>query len=326
MNLPGVHVCLGLAALTAALAHPVESYGQAAIGQNLPLYRPADKVTGKITLVGSNTMSQLAGGWVEQFQQFHPDAQFEIIVKGSASAVTSVMSGEATFGLLSRSITRQEYDAFQTQFNYPPKVLTPALELMAIYVHKDNPVTGLTMEQLRSIFGQEGTAATWGDVGGQGAWASRPITIQGRSPITGSTVYIQQVVLGTGPMKSGVVENPTNLDLVNAVAANPTSIGYAGLAYQLGDVRTLAIAGAAGQSPVAIDSLESAEGRYPLTRPLQVVINHAPGQELPKIQKEFLKYIFSRLGQEEVIKGGFQPVPGANARFALDQVGLRELN
>lgn len=317
---------LGLFALSAGMAGANMAYAQAPVVQNLPLYRPADDVSGKITLIGSNTMSQLASGWIASFRQIHPNVEIDIDIQGSRNAVMSVINGDATFGLLSRSIRQDEVLAFQQKFGYPPKVLTPALERMAIFVHPSNPIKELTLQQLNSIFAEDGEAKTWGDVGATGAWANRPIVLHGRGPTTGSTVYLQQFLLRGDDYKPSMTRQPTNIHLVKAVEGDANSIGYAGLVNQTAGVRAIPLAARSGLPAIEIDSLEAAQGRYPLMRPLQLVINQVPGQEMTLVQSEFLKYVFSRLGQEDVIKGGFQSIPGQNASFALGQLGLRELN
>ncbi len=316
----------GLFALSAGLAGANAAYAQAPVMDSLPLYRPADDVSGKITLIGSNTMSQLASGWSDSFRQIHPNVEIDIDIRGSRDAVQSVIKGEATFGLLSRAIRQDEVLSFQQHFGYPPKVLTPSYERMAIFVHPTNPVKELTLQQLNDIFAENGTAKTWGDVGATGALANRPIVLQGRGPTTGSTAYLQGYILRGDDFKASIVQQPTNIHLVKEIETNPDAIGYAGLVNQTAGVKAVALSGRPGSSAVAVDSLEASQGQYPLMRPLQLVINQAPGKELTLVQSEFLKYVFSRLGQEDVIKGGFQSIPGQNASFALGQLGLRELN
>ncbi|MEZ6052879.1 MAG: PstS family phosphate ABC transporter substrate-binding protein [Planctomycetaceae bacterium] len=317
---------LNLFALTAVLAVANTAFAQAPGIDSLPQYRPANDVSGKITMIGSNTMSQLAAGWSDSFRRLHPDVEIDIDIRGARDAVDTVISGDATFGLLSRAIREDEVLSFQQKFGYQPKVLTPALERMAIFVHPSNPVKELSLQQIADLFGENGKAKTWGDVGATGEWASRPIALQGRGPTTGSTVYLQTVLLRGDDFKNSMVQQPNNILLVKAVEANPNAIGYAGLLSQTASVRAVALSVRSGLPAIAIDSIEADQGRYPLMRPLQLVINQPPGQELPLVQSEFLKYVFSRLGQEGVVKGGFQPIPGQNASFALGQLGLRERN
>ena len=310
-------VCTMLTAIDAARAQGLD--------QNLPPYHPADGISGTINLVGSTTMSNVADVWRESFLQLHPNVKINIEVKGSVNAVPSVMDGTATFGLMSRAITAEEVEAFKAKFNYPPKILTPSQELMAIFVNKENPIEGLTLEQIAGIFAENSKIRTWGDVGVEGAWSGQPIILQGRRPTTGSTMYMQNIILRGQPFKQGMNENKSNMELVDSVGTSRTSIGYAGLIYRHGDVKAVPLAARSGQKHIDINSADAALGRYPLMRPLHLVVNQTPGKELPAVQKEFLRYVFSRLGQEDVVKSGFQPVPGPSAQFALDQVGMRQL-
>lgn len=320
--------------VTALLSMAVFAFATSAMGQgldpDLPVYRPTDGVTGTITLTGSTTMSQLASVWAESFQAYQPQVGFEITVTGSATAVTAVMNGEAQFGMLSRDITQEEVDAFQQKFGYPPTIVVPSLEPIAIYVHSDNPIEGLTIDQLDAIFSAShirgGDADTWGDLGLTGAWASRPITLHGRSDTTGSQVYFQTAVLAGGEFKPSITSHQDNHRLVRALGSDTTGIGFAGMIYQSPNVKAVPIALTAQGPYVSIEGDAATGTAYPLIRPLQIVVNHRPGSELPAAQKEFLKYIFSRLGQEDVVRGGFQPIPADPAEVSLDILGLGNIN
>lgn len=319
-------VVFGAIALSAAMAGASTAYGQDVINESLPLYRPSDQLSGEITLTGSNTMAQLANCWVDSFRKFHPNVKFKIEVNGSRNALSSVIDGSATFGMLSRTIEKDELAAFEKKFGYAPKLLVPAYERIAIWVNEECPVEELTVAQVQSIFAQDGKARTWGDVGVTGAWANRTIAVQGRGPSTGSTDYFQTAILRGENFDDKMAQHKSNQELIAAIENNPDAIGYAGLMFQTSKIKAVPLAPRSGLPAVSIDSIEADQGHYPLMRPLQLVVNQAPGKELKPVEREFLQYVFSRLGQEDVIKGGFQPIPGSNARYALGQVGLRELN
>lgn len=301
---------------------------QAALDANLPVYRPVNSLQGELKLCGSNTMSHVATVWASGFRQFYPDVKVTIEINGSREAVTSVASGHAHIGLLSRAIDQEEIDLFQKAKSHPPQVLTPCLERMAIYVHKDNPIRGLTVQQLDAIFsttckrGAEKPIRTWGQLNFPGAWATQPVVAQGRKDDTGSQVFFQDSILLGGAYRDDLKNYPDNMELLKAIAADPRSVGFAGLSYDNPNVRTVPIAVAAEGPFVAIDSEQADAGQYPLMRPLQLVVNHDPKQGLPAVQAEFLKYVFSRLGQEDVVKSGFQAIPARPANIALDAVGL----
>ena len=295
---------------------------------NLPYYRPVEKLSGELKLGGSNTMSHVASVWINSFAEFYPDVKIVVDVNGSREAVDSVEKGEMQIGLLSRTITEAEVESFNKALGYAPTVLTPCLERTAIYVNKNNPIKGLTLAQLDAAFGAEckrqakEPCRTWGQLGLTDKWAKMPITVHGRTFDTGSQVFIQEAVLLGSTMREDMVSHKSNIDIVNAVAQDEGGIGFGGLSYATSDVKTVPLAFAEGQEFVAIDSPEADMGMYPLVRRLQLVVKHDPKKELPPVQREFIRYVFSRLGQEDVVKAGYQAIPARPARVALDSVGL----
>jgi phosphate transport system substrate-binding protein len=124
------------------------------------------------------------------------------------------------------------------------------------------------------------------------------------------------------PMREDITSHKSNIAIVEAVAKDKGSIGFGGLSYATSDVKAVPLALIEGQEFVAIDSAEADQGLYPLVRRLQLVVKHDPKKQLDPIQREFIKYVFSQLGQEDVIKAGFQAIPARPARVALDAVGL----
>jgi len=298
----------------------------------LPAYRPVDKLEGKIVLVGSDTMSQVAALWADSFKQFYPDVDIKVKVKGATNAVPSVMEGEATIGMLSREATPEEIEAFTKKKGYAPKLLVPTLERIGVYVHEDNPVESLTLAQVDAIFsktlkrGGPHEIKTWGEAGLSGEMAAQAISLRGRSATTGSQGFFQTLILQGGEFRSGMTEEKDNMTLVKAIAKDPTAIGFSGEMYQIAGIKAVPIAWTEGEAPYAIDSLADENGTYPIIRPLQFVIDHAPDSEIPDAEREFLKYVFSHSGQEDVVKAGFHPISASPAKTALGAVGLNTLN
>ena len=303
--------------LTALAAGPASAQ---ILDPNLPNYRPANDLKGHVSLIGSTTMTSVAGVWADSFTQLHPAVESEIHIRGSRGAVPAVMSGDATFGLLSRRINTAEVEQFEKQFGYKPKVITVCLERLGIYTHKQNPVRSLSIQQVAQIL--SGQAKTWGDVGAEGQYASQAIRVHGRRDETGSRVFLEGALL-RGQQHVMAVEHDSNQALLDGVAADPLAIGYAGIIYADDTVKALSISRGEGSPAVAVDSLAAAQGQYPLVRPLQLVVNHKPGTELDPAAADFIRYVLSRSGQEDVIRGGFQAIPAQPAQIALDQIGLR---
>lgn len=325
MRIPGM-LTFAVLLISASMASAASEVSL--IDPNLPFYRPVEKLSGELKLGGSNTMSHVATVWINSFTTFYPDVKITIDVNGSRDAVDSVQAGETHIGLLSRTISPEEVKAFQEKLGYPPTVVTPCLERTAIYVNKDNPIEGLTITQLDAIFGTEckrgakEPCRTWGQLGLTDEWTKLPINTHGRTFDTGSQVFLQEAVMLGSPLRQDITSHKSNLGIVEAVAKDKGGIGFGGLSYATSDVRAVPLALHEGQPFVAIDSPEADQGLYPLVRRLQLVVKHDPKKQLEPVEREFIKYIFSQMGQEDVIKAGFQAIPARPARVALDAVGL----
>jgi len=292
-----------------------------ALDPNLPYYRPVEKLSGELKLGGSNTLSHIAAVWIDGFTQFYPDVKISIEVNGSRQAVKDVKAGKTTIGLLSRTVHREEVEDFRQAFGYGPTVLTPCMERTGIFVHKDNP----KLDAIYSVDcrrGEKKPLRTWGQLGLTGEWANRPIVAHGRTYDTGSQVFIQQSVMLGAKMRDDLQTHKGNVSMLKAVANDPNSIGFSGLSYATSNVRAVPLGFSKAEGFVAIDSPEADRGGYPLVRRLQLVVKHDPQEKLPALQQEFIKYVFSRLGQEDVVKAGFQAIPARPAYVALDAVGL----
>jgi len=295
---------------------------------NLPIYRPLQRIEGELKLGGSNTMSHVASVWADSFKQFYPEVKISIDIFGSRKAVASVKSGETNIGLLSRSLRRDEGSDFANALGYPPTVLTPCLERAAIFVHKDNPIRGLTFAQVDAIYsstrnrGAPQAIRTWGELGVRGALASQRVTAHGRGSDTGSQVFFQEAIMLGGQMRKDLKSHKSNFEMLKALASDPTGIAFGGMSFASPAVRAVPLAFAEGQPFVAVDSAEADHGHYPLVRRLQLVVNRNPKQKLSTLEQEFIKYAFSRQGQEDVVKAGFQAIAAPPARVALEAIGL----
>lgn len=319
----GTSFCLSLAmVLSASVGH-----AEQLVDPSLPIYQRVDGLRGRIVLTGSDTMAQIAAIWGDSFRQLYPDVEIDVRVMGARDAVPAVINGQATFGLLSRKVTEEEIKAFHDRFGYLPTVLTSSLEPLAVFVHKDNPIESLSFSQLDAIFstslnrGEKKTAKTWGDVGVNGNWSNVPVVCRLRSDDTGSQVFIQEVILGRGTFRTDTLSHTSHPDMIKAIAGDPRSVAFAGTSHAVPGVKAVPLAWRTGDPALAIDT-----PGYPLVRPLQLVVNNPPNKEMSKLEQEFIKYVFSKQGQEDVVKGGFQHIPSAAARIALDAADLSVLN
>ncbi|MGI6301905.1 MAG: PstS family phosphate ABC transporter substrate-binding protein [Verrucomicrobiota bacterium] len=314
---------IALSGLGLAGAHAVE------IDPDLAPYTATAGVSGNIKSVGSDTMNNLMTLWAEGFRKMYPGVRVEIEGKGSSTAPAALIAGQSTFGPMSREMKSAEIDAFQQRYGYKPVAMRTAIDMLAVYVHKDNPIAqkGLTLQQIDAIFsktrkgGLARPITTWGQLGLTGEWANQPIRLYGRNSASGTYGFFKENALFKGDFRDDVKEQPGSSAVVQGVATDRYAIGYSGIGYKTADVATVPIAGD-GASDMVVPSAENA-GSYPLSRFLYLYLNYKPGQSLDPLRAEFLKFVFSAQGQTEVLKDGYLPVPAVVATADLEAVGQK---
>ncbi len=315
-------------ALAAVATAPAALAQAAAVEKDLPEYKPAQGVSGSLKSVGSDTMSNEMTLWAEGFKHLYPNVNIEIEGKGSSTAPVALTAGTAQFGPMSREMKADEIDNFVKAHGYKPTALPTSIDMLAVYVNKDNPIQGLTLAQVDAIFSKtrKGGAArdivTWGDLGLTGEWADKPISLYGRNSASGTYGFFKEHALFKGDYKDTVKEQPGSSSVVGAVATDRYGVGYSGIGYKTADVRTVPLAVETGAEFVPADAAKGYSGEYPLTRFLYLYVNAKPGGDLDPLRREFLKYVLSANGQADVVKDGYLPLPAAQARKALTSVGL----
>jgi phosphate transport system substrate-binding protein len=298
------------------------------VDAKLPTYKAGQPVSGNIKSIGSDTMNNLMTLWAEGFKRLYPNVQVEIEGKGSSTAPPALVSRTSTFGPMSRKMKSKEQADFEQAFGYKCAQLATSIDMLAVYVHKDNPIKGLTLQQVDAIFskGRKGgfpkDIRTWGDLGLTGDWANRPITMYGRNAASGTYGYFKKHALFKGDYKDSVKEQPGSSSVVNSVANDLGGIGYSGIGYKTADVRAVPLARKSGQSMIPATPEYAYSGKYPLARFLWLSVNYKPGSQLDPLRAEFIKYIFSRQGQEVVVKDGYFPLSEQLCRKQLAAVGL----
>jgi phosphate transport system substrate-binding protein len=295
---------------------------------NLAPYKAVQGVSGTIKSIGSDTMNNEMALWAEGFKKVYPNVQVEIEGKGSSTAPPALIAGTTHFGPMSREMKEKEIDDFEKAFGYKPTGLPSSIDMLAVYVHKDNPIKGLTLQQVDAIFsktrkgGHPAEIKTWGDLGLSGEWADKPISLYGRNSASGTYGYFKEHALFKGDFRDDVKEQPGSSSVVQGVASDRYAIGYSGIGYKTADVRALPLAAAAGQPHVEAVPENAYSGEYPLARFLYLYVNHKPGSQLDPLRREFVRYVFSKEGQSDVIKDGYYPVTAEIAQQALASVGI----
>ena len=315
---------LAFAALSPAVSAPAES-----IVADLPAYAKAGgEVAGSLKCVGSDTMNNLVALWAEGFKKFYPSVREGIEGKGSASAPPALAEGTCTFGPMSRDWKPSEIDAFKAKHGYAPTVVPVAIDMLVVFVHKDNPLASLSLQQVDAIFSKNRTGGarseirTWGDLGLEGEWKDRPLSLYGRNATSGTYGYFKEFALFKGDFKPTVKEQPGSSAVVQAIASDKFAIGYSGIGYTTANVRAVPLSAEPGGEPVPPTAEAAYAGEYPLARFLYLSVNHRPGSQLDPLRREFLRYVLSSEGQADVRKDGYLPVTAAVADEALSEIGI----
>ena len=294
----------------------------------LPTYEKASGVSGNFTSVGSDTLNNLMTLWAESYKRFYPNVNLQIQGAGSSTAPPELIEGAANFGPMSRMMNVKEIEAFEKKYGYKPTPVPVAIDALAVYVNKDNPIKGLSIPQVDAIFsatrkcGGAADITTWGQVGMTGEWAARTIALYGRNSVSGTYGYYKEKALCKGDFKRNVAEQPGSASVVQSVTGQIGAIGYSGIGYKTSGVRALPLAAKEGDAFVEADGVHAIDGTYPLARVLYVYVNKRPNQPLAPLEREFVKLVLSKQGQEVVIKDGFVPMPAAMAAKALKDLGI----
>jgi phosphate transport system substrate-binding protein len=310
--------------LVLAISAGQHARAEEAVDPKIPIYQKVSGVDGSLNSIGSDTLNNLMTYWAEAFKKTYPNANIQVEGKGSATAPPALMEGTAQLGPMSRAMKVEEEDAFEKKHGFRPTRISVAVDCLAVYVHRDNPIRGLTLAQVDGIFSRtrksgETDITTWGHANLTGDWATLPISVYGRNSASGTYAYFKEHALLKGDYRDTVKEQPGSAAVVHSVATDRAAIGYSGIGYRTSEVRAVPLA-KNGKSPFVEPTFANAmKGAYPLGRTLYIYVAKKPKEPMPKLVDEFLKFVLSQEGQEIVVKDGYGPLP---ANVVAIQLGL----
>lgn len=305
-----------VAGVTAALLSATAAFAQIEVDPALKPYKPVSGVSGNLNSIGSDTLNNLMTLWAEGFRAIYPNVNIQIEGKGSSTAPPALIEGTAQLAPMSRAMKGSEIDAFEKKYGYKPTEIKVSIDALAVYVHKDNPLKSLSLQQVDSIFSSTyrlggKPATTWGDVGLTGEFANRPISLFGRNSASGTYGFFKDVALGKGDYSTRVKEQPGSSAVVQGIASDIYAMGYSGIGYKTSGVKVLALAAKPGEKAYEANPENCLSGDFPLARFLYIYINKDPSKPMDKLTKEFLNFVLTKPGQEVVAKDGYFPMPAA---------------
>jgi len=313
---------LAAVSLAASFASP-SALAAAAVEEGIPEYQKASGISGNLSSVGSDTLANLMTLWAEEFNRNYPNVNIQIQAAGSSTAPPALTEGTSNLGPMSRKMKDEEIDAFEGKYGYKPTAVPVAVDALAVFVNKDNPIKGLTLAQTDAIFsstrkcGYDKDVKTWGEAGLTGAWNSKTLQLYGRNSVSGTYGFFKEHALCKGDFKDNVNEQPGSASVVQAVTTSVNGIGYSGMGYTTSGVKAVPLAKKEGEPFVEATPENALAGTYPLARYLYVYVNKKPNEPLPPLEIEFLKMVLSKAGQQAVIKDGYIPLPAKVVEKAL---------
>lgn len=299
---------------------------QVEVDPELPEYQKTSGVSGNLSSVGSDTLANLMTLWAESFKKVYPNVNVQIQAAGSSTAPPGLTEGTSNLGPMSRLMKDKEIEAFEKRHLYKPTPVAVAIDALAVFVHKDNPLEGLYIDQVDAIFSSTRTCGApepierWGQLGLEGAWVNREIQLYGRNSVSGTYGYFKDNALCKGDFLNNVNEQPGSASVVQSVSSSLNGIGYSGIGYTTSSVRAVPLSRGDGKPFVEATKEMAIAGSYPLARFLYVYVNKEPGKPLPPLTLEFFKQVLSKQGQEVVVKDGYIPLPAAVAARELEKL------
>lgn len=292
----------------------------------LPMYQQTSGVSGNLDSIGSDTLNNLMTFWAESFRQKYPNVRVQIEGKGSSTAPPALIAGTAQLGPMSRKMKSTELDQFEKKYGFKPTAVGVALDSLAVYVNKDNPIKSMSLPQVDAVFsktkkgGYAKEVNKWSDLGVTGDLGLQPISIYGRNSASGTYGYFKKHALYKGDYKNTVKEQPGSASVVMGVTEDKAGIGYSGIGYRTSGVTAIALAKKEGDKAYKPTIENVLNSTYPLARMLYIYVVKEPNKPLPQLQQQFLNFVLSKEGQEIVEKDGYMPLPAKVAAKELTKV------
>jgi phosphate transport system substrate-binding protein len=269
--------------------------------------------------------------WGSLLLRTHPDISVQMQASGSSTASSALIAGSARIGMMSRPMREQELQAFRAAFGYLPTAIPVALDALVVYVHRDNPVSGLRLDQLDAMFsatlrcGYGRPIRYWSEVGVEGSLGRRRIQLYGRNSVSGTYGFFIERVLCKGDFLPENNELPGSASVIQMVGQSRRAIGYAGLGYRHANVRGVPLAVSEDEPFVMPERDSVISGTYPLARYLYLYVNKPPGRPLTPGVEALLDVILSREGQALVEEDGYVSLPDDVLKAARARLGLGAL-
>lgn len=285
------------------------------VDEHIPVYHASIPVSGKVSVIGSNTMKTILEKWQDKLREVQPGLVMTLQTEGSNMGVEAFVNGKVQIAAMSRPLTPEEIDKFTKTLGYPPIAVPVAVDALAVFVNNENPIDQVTLQQLDAVFSKERRRGAlesldrWEQLGVAGSLGREPIHVYVRDSVSGTHQFFKELVeLGGNEKESAVIE-PGAASVVSAIMKDPYAIGYSGIGYRTSKVKPLRIASKQGEPFVEATFESATNGTYPLRRLLYLYVNQPSQGEPSPVVSEIIKFAVSQSGQKAVVQAGFYPLP-----------------
>lgn len=285
----------------------------------IPPYQLVSGLTGTLSVAGSETMKPLTESWAKDLMQLYPGLTIKVESRGSETGLDALLEGKAQIAAMSRRMTQQEIVEFKREFGYEPTEVPVAVDALAVFVHKDNPIEGLSLTQLDAMFSKERRRGleypinTWGAaLVLEEGWAEAPVHLYGRNGNSGTATFFRDLVLNGAALKNTMTVGAGSASVVVDLVKDRLGIGFSGIGYQISGIRPVPIASVQGGRYVLPSFQSAMDGSYPLRRNLYLYVNKPSKVSAPPVLTEFVKFALSQQGQQIVLSNGYYPLPATD--------------
>lgn len=299
---------------------------RAKVPASIPRYQPLASVKGSFDLPGTDELADLGDEWASAFRKFHPEANLVYRSKLTKEAVKGFLDGSSLLILAARELSAEENAAFQAKFSYMPMRIPVCLDANIVFVHKSNPLTSITMEQLDAIYsksrlgGAKAPALVWGDLGLKGAWAKLPIKAYSRAEGTATRASFAEKALLKGEYRAGILDRDDPSSLAEAVMTDPAGIAFGTMASWYFANKVIPVTPFHGEDVRFPNQENITTSRYPMPRLFYAYLNRTPGKPLPASVHEVIQFILTQEGQSAVADSGLLPGPPEFLTIALKRL------
>jgi phosphate transport system substrate-binding protein len=307
---------LCLIATTIPVSPPPANWAQVGppLSPTLPSYLPQEHVSGTLDISVAETIKPLVQAWLDDMAVRHPQLEVLVAAEKSGNGLDALLEHRTEVAAMPRRLTAAELAEFVREYGYEPTEVPIAGDALAVYVHKVNPLTGLSLEELDAMFCRERQRGvpfdidSWGLVGVMDDWFDAPITLYGRNGSSATSAFFREEVCKHGSLIPKLVDADGAASVVLGIERDPHGIGFGAVGYATSMVKPVPIASVKGGRYVEPTLQALQDGSYPLRRNLYLYIAKPPKAPPTQPSAELVRFVLSRQGQQVALDLGYIPL------------------